>query len=387
MARRPRARARSSAWFSTIPLRTMWIASSQSPCGWAFSSVTRPWVAQRVWASPIVAGGRGDGDAAPVAVDRRRAAGAQVGEVADRAHGVDRARSRAARCRPSHSRGTRASRARDQQIAAGTPADVSDDSAHEAGKGRAPGRDAAQVRLAVGRSSAELGARRPRPAARRPPRPRCSSGASTITRTSGSVPEGRTSTRPRPSSAALSRSTASQTGARAVERLAVGDLDVLEHAAAASRIGSPSASRGRRARRIDEQRGGDPVAGRRELGPDHVARLLAAERPAARSSSARDVAVADRRRRHLDPGLVHRAVKAVVAHHRHRDAAVEPARRARGAARDERDQLVAVADLALARRRRSRGRRRRRRRSRSSAPLAGDRARPAPRGGSSRSPR
>ena len=31
--------------------------SLQSPCGCAFSSVTRPCVAQRVWASPIVAGG------------------------------------------------------------------------------------------------------------------------------------------------------------------------------------------------------------------------------------------------------------------------------------------------------------------------------------------
>ena len=31
--------------------------SVQSPCGWAFSSVTRPWVAQRVWATPVVAAG------------------------------------------------------------------------------------------------------------------------------------------------------------------------------------------------------------------------------------------------------------------------------------------------------------------------------------------
>ena len=31
--------------------------SEQSLCGWAFSSVTRPWVAQRVWATPVVAGG------------------------------------------------------------------------------------------------------------------------------------------------------------------------------------------------------------------------------------------------------------------------------------------------------------------------------------------
>ncbi len=44
------------AWFSTIPLRTMWTRSESSLCGWAFSSVTRPWVAQRVWATPVVAG-------------------------------------------------------------------------------------------------------------------------------------------------------------------------------------------------------------------------------------------------------------------------------------------------------------------------------------------
>ncbi len=48
---------RSLAWFSTIPLRTMWTRSELSLCGWAFSSVTRPWVAQRVWATPVVAGG------------------------------------------------------------------------------------------------------------------------------------------------------------------------------------------------------------------------------------------------------------------------------------------------------------------------------------------
>ena len=32
------------------------MSSLQSPWGWAFSSVTRPWVAHRVWPSPIVAG-------------------------------------------------------------------------------------------------------------------------------------------------------------------------------------------------------------------------------------------------------------------------------------------------------------------------------------------
>ena len=41
--------ARSSAWFSMIPL---WIRARrpvQSVCGWAFSAVGLPWVAQRVW--------------------------------------------------------------------------------------------------------------------------------------------------------------------------------------------------------------------------------------------------------------------------------------------------------------------------------------------------
>ena len=47
-------RSRSAAWFSTIPLRTMWIRPAVSKWGWALSSVTRPWVAQRVWPIPIV---------------------------------------------------------------------------------------------------------------------------------------------------------------------------------------------------------------------------------------------------------------------------------------------------------------------------------------------
>ena len=66
----------------------MWILSSQSPWGWAFSSVTRPWVAQRVWATPIVAGGAATATAAAVGAvlgDRL----AQVREVADSAHAVD----------------------------------------------------------------------------------------------------------------------------------------------------------------------------------------------------------------------------------------------------------------------------------------------------------
>ena len=68
----------------------MWTSSEQSPCGWAFSSVTRPCVAQRVWARPIVAGGAATATAA-VAV--RPVVGrdglAQVLEVPDRADALD----------------------------------------------------------------------------------------------------------------------------------------------------------------------------------------------------------------------------------------------------------------------------------------------------------
>ena len=67
----------------------MWTLSAQSPCGWAFSSVTRPWVAQRVWPSPIVAGGAATATApglGPVSVGVEADRRAQVGEVADRAH-------------------------------------------------------------------------------------------------------------------------------------------------------------------------------------------------------------------------------------------------------------------------------------------------------------
>src|SRR5437660_7564521 len=45
----------SSRKFSTIPLRTIAsLPSSQPVSGCAFSSQTRPWVAQRVWPSPVV---------------------------------------------------------------------------------------------------------------------------------------------------------------------------------------------------------------------------------------------------------------------------------------------------------------------------------------------
>jgi hypothetical protein len=43
-------RARSSAWFSMMPLWTT--ATRGARCGWALDSEGRPWVAQRVWPMP-----------------------------------------------------------------------------------------------------------------------------------------------------------------------------------------------------------------------------------------------------------------------------------------------------------------------------------------------
>ena len=39
-----------------MPLTTTWTEPVVSKCGWALHSLTRPWVAQRVWPMPVVAG-------------------------------------------------------------------------------------------------------------------------------------------------------------------------------------------------------------------------------------------------------------------------------------------------------------------------------------------
>ncbi len=45
---------RSSAWFSMMPLCTT--DTRAVPCGWALPSVGAPWVAQRVWPTPVTPG-------------------------------------------------------------------------------------------------------------------------------------------------------------------------------------------------------------------------------------------------------------------------------------------------------------------------------------------
>ena len=112
--------------------------SVQSPCGWAFSSVTRPWVAQRVWATPVVAGGAATATPPAPFPSCCSTAARRFGEVADRADAVDPAVL-------DHRDAGRVVAAvlellepGDQQVAAGAPAHVSDDSAHEDGKSRDP---------------------------------------------------------------------------------------------------------------------------------------------------------------------------------------------------------------------------------------------------------
>ncbi len=40
-----------------MPFMTTWTLPDWSSCGWQLASVTRPWVAQRVWAMPLWASG------------------------------------------------------------------------------------------------------------------------------------------------------------------------------------------------------------------------------------------------------------------------------------------------------------------------------------------
>ena len=149
------------------------------------------------------------------------------------------------------------------------------------------------------------------------------------------------------------------------ERLASRRLDVLEQlrqlldrAALRSGLRSPSA-------RIDQQRRGDAVAGRREVGPDDVAGLLAAERPAARDAAPRSRSGrrpwSSRPRSRPPPSPC--GSRSCSSRSPPRRRGSSPA--SREVKRRDRDDLVAVELAARRRRRRARGRRRRRRRSRS----------------------
>ena len=137
----------------------------------------------------------------------------------------------------------------------------------------------------------------------RPRGPASSVGASTITRTSGSVPEGRSRTRPRPPSSASSAATAAASDGSSSARVLSTSGDVDQH------LGQPGHHRRRATagpcpwptiRCEHVQRGEDAVAGGGVLAHDDVAGLLAAERVAGGPHRLEHVAVADRGLPHAD---------------------------------------------------------------------------------------
>ena len=97
-----------------------------------------------------------------------------------------------------------------------------------------------------------------------------------------------------------------------------------------------------------EQGGGGAVAGGHEARVDDVPRLLAAERPAAAQQLGEHGAVAHAGGGHLDAGVGHGAVEAVVGHHRHGHAIARQPALAAQVQGGERHQLVAVHHRAVA---------------------------------------
>ena len=139
---------------------------------------------------------------------------------------------------------------------------------------------------------------------RRPTRPRLRSGASTMTRTTGSVPELRTTTRPRsPNSASTCRAAVPYRRHARGRRRERGARSRAPAAGASCRRPTPRPTCRCRASEIaDDQAGEHAVAGRREIGEHDVTRLLAADREVVRRHRRDHVPVTDRRLDDVDTG-------------------------------------------------------------------------------------
>ena len=191
-------------------------------------------------------------------------------------------------------------------------------------------------------------------------------------RSSGSVPEYRTSRRPVAAQAALHVGDHGGHGRHLGQVPLRADPDVQQHLRVRGQlrreVGQLTARRGHHLQHV--QRRHQAVAGEQEVREDDVARLLAAEREVARDHLLHHVLVAHRAADQIDAALAQRDLEADVAHHRRDDRAVaQPARRLEVPGGQQHDR-VAVDDPAADGRRRWRGRRRRRTRCR-----AGTRAR------------
>ncbi len=138
-----------------------------------------------------------------------------------------------------------------------------------------------------------------------------------MTRTSSSVPDGRSSTRPVSPRRACAAATASRTAADDAHGLAVRHRDVLQdlgqHRDDPGEVGQALAGLGHAGHHA--QRGEQAVARGRDRGEHDVPGLLAAEGEPARAQLLEHVAVADLRAAQVDAALTHGHVQAEVAHH------------------------------------------------------------------------
>ena len=301
----------------------------------------------------------------------RRAASDE--SAASRARGRERGRRRASSDAAPSASGRRASRA---------APDDADDPAHD---GEIYGRSGVGSATPTCSTSADAGGRPPpRPLRRSAPRP--SPAPAARCPTAARAPGRRRRARPRRRAPRLqnTRVATSSVGARRRRRCAApagAGSSPPPAPTAAGRGGAMTSSR-----RIPVSMPSPVVAWSRE---DHVARLLAAEHEVAlaRARRARCGRRPASRRRSMPCG-VERAAQAEVRHHRdRRSASPRSSPRSCRSMRGDRDDLVAVDELAAARRPRSRGRRRRRTPGRASAPCVDAPPAAAPAGGSSRSRR
>ena len=152
-----------------------------------------------------------------------------------------------------------------------------------------------------------------------------------MTRTTGSVPEGRSSTRPRPARSASARAIASRT-ARRLRVEAAGELHVHQHLREQHELAREFAERLAAARHGGEhlQRRDDGVARGMAVEAQQVPGILAAAFPAALEQAFEHVAVAHLGARERDAHLGEPALEREIGHERADHAAAQPS----GAVRD-----------------------------------------------------
>ena len=170
-----------------------------------------------------------------------------------------------------------------------------------------------------------------------------------MTRTSGSVPEGRTSTLPASPRRRLFFDDRRPHRVRVLQLVARAHPDVDQALRQPPHHGGRLLQRGPRLpqRLQQQQRRGEPVAGGPHVPVDDVARLLAAEHVVAAQHLLHDVAVADVRDDDVDALALHGLMEAQVGHHRRDDRVTAQASLRLQVAGDDGDDEVAVHQAAV----------------------------------------